>query len=501
MFKQQISRRELIGITVLFLLYFIILLGNRVLNVPDEGRYPDVARAMLLTGDFITPKLNGVAFFHKPILYYWLQSASYALFGISEWSTRLMPALIAVLGCVMIYVAGTLLYSRRAGILAAVILATNPLYYLGSHYADMNLEVAVFISATLFSFIVALQYPLGVQRRRWMWLAYAFAALGVLTKGLIGIVLPMMVMGVWIAVTWQWRLLREIYLGSGLLIFLAIALPWYVAVQIKNPGFFNFFIIYQHFTRFTGSGFNNPLPGWFYLPVLFLGVFPWSVPFLFAITSGLKRIWQKSVGSSIDLFLLLWVVLIIVFFSRPESKIVGYIVPVIPAMALLAGGYLARVSERVQRSSALLSVALAALLMGTLMLLFVDKLPQEQIAMGIKPYCQAMAVVLLIGGIVTALLAWWQRIMAALVAVAATGSIFTFALLLLLAPVSASESIKPLALLLKEVAVRPLHARVATANRASLRVLEKCGFVVQCVEVSTASERFLECKEAFLILK
>lgn len=214
MSNQQISRRELLWVTLACLGYFLILLGSRVLNVPDEGRYSEVARAMLLSGDFITPRLNGIAFFHKPILHYWLQVASFSVFGITEWSVRLMPALAGVLGCVLTYVAGTLLYGRHTGRLAALMLATNPLYFLSSRYADMNLEVAVFITCALLCFMIAMQYPLGSKRRNILWAAYAFAALAVLTKGLIGIVFPMMVVGAWVLVTRQWRLLREMYLAK-----------------------------------------------------------------------------------------------------------------------------------------------------------------------------------------------------------------------------------------------------------------------------------------------
>lgn len=451
MSNQQISRRELLWVTLACLGYFLILLGSRVLNVPDEGRYSEVARAMLLSGDFITPKLNGIAFFHKPVFHYWLQSASFSVFGITEWSARLMPALAGVLGCVLTYIAGTLLYGRRTGRLAVLMLATNPLYFLSSRYADMNLEVAVFITCALLCFMIAMQYPLGSKRRNILWAAYAFAALAVLTKGLIGIVFPMMVVGVWVLVTQQWRLLREMYLASGLLIFLALVLPWFIAVQVQNPGFFDYFFVYQHITRFTSSGFNNPLPFWFYLPLLLVGFFPWSVAFLFGIKESVGRIWSRSLTSQTDLFLWLWLLLILGFFSLPESKIVGYILPVLPAMALLSAASLASRLETLSKTRgyvyAFFGVALVALLIGLAMLLPMGNLPHQQAIAEIKPYILAALVA---GGVVTIVPTLFRKAGLALAAAALTGALFSFSLLALVTPVSSADSIKPLALLVKD---------------------------------------------------
>jgi 4-amino-4-deoxy-L-arabinose transferase-like glycosyltransferase len=460
MSDKQISKHELLWITLACLGYFFILLGSRVLNVPDEGRYSEVARAMLLTGDFITPRMNGVAFFHKPILHYWLQNLSFMLFGINEWAIRLMPALFGVLGVAMTYIAATLIYGRQTGRLAALMLASNPLYYLSTHYADMNLEVAVLISCSLLCFVIAIRYPFdkrfGSKRRNLLWAAYIFAGFAVLTKGMIGIVFPAMIIGAWIMLSGQWRLLKEMYIPSGLFLFVLIALPWFIAVQIQNPGFLHYFFIYQHFTRFTGSGFNNAFQDWFYLPVLLLGFFPWSMVFVFAIKDSLKRIFAATHTRHADLFLGLWFLLILIFFSLPESKIVGYILPVLPAMAILSAAYLLRRMLTVEQTGkyphVFIGVAVIALILGlAIYALPVTDMKHAEQLLRMLPYLQA---VFLVSGSVILLFALMRKLRLSVAAMALTGSSFSFVLLAIVIPISTADSIKPLADLAKD-SMRP----------------------------------------------
>ena len=320
------------------------LLGVRPLSVPDEGRYPEVAREMLLTGDFVTPKVNGIVFLDKPALYYWLEAGSMHVFGVNPWSIRLMPALLGVLGVVAVFVAAYRLFSRRAAWWSAAALATNPLYFLASQYADQNIEIAVWVTCALCCFLVGRREPEKSSARRW-WLlgAWLAMALGILTKGLIGIVFPAMILGTWVLIRWRWRELRHWYFVSGTVLLLVVCLPWFVAVQRANPQFLHYFFVYQQFDRFTGGGFNNALPFWFYVPVVLLASLPWSV----WLPLCLREQWRLAGfrGARADdnrQLLLLWPLLILVFFSIPASKIVGYIVPVLPPLSLLLGDYLAR---------------------------------------------------------------------------------------------------------------------------------------------------------------
>lgn len=337
-------RRDVFLLLLLILPFLLAFLGARGLNVPDEGRYPEVAREMWLTGDFVTPKVNGVVFLDKPALYYWLQAASYQVFGVHEWSIRLMPALFGALGTVLVFIAGWKLFSRRAAWLAAAVFVCNPLYFLSSQYANLDLEVAVWITAALVAFALAHKQPVNPVSQRWL-LRAAWAAMGlaVLTKGLIGLVFPGMIVVAWSLVNGQWRTLFRLQWLAGLAIFAAITLPWYLSVQQANPQFFNYFFIYQQFQRFSGTGFNNVFPFWFYVPILLVGLLPWSLFTPAALVQTLKKAWDKSDSEqSSSLFVLLWFGLILAFFSIPASKIVGYILPVVPPLALITGAHIDR---------------------------------------------------------------------------------------------------------------------------------------------------------------
>jgi 4-amino-4-deoxy-L-arabinose transferase-like glycosyltransferase len=322
-------------------LFYALWIGSYALFIPDEGRYSEVAREMVASGDYITPRSNGVAFLDKPVLYYWLQASAIKLFGISEWSLRLWPTLIGVLGTLILYATGRLLYSRRAGLLAAIMLASSPLYYGAAHYANLDLEVASLVSDALLCFLAAIQGNVSARLKQFLLIAaYVFAAAAALTKGLIGIVFPAMIIGAWIILLNRWRLLTKMRLLSGLAIFLIITVPWYVLVQKANPEFLHFFFVTQQVSRFlTTQEFNSKAPLWFYLPVVLAGFFPWTVFLVQAIVQKSRAIWINHQRHATDLFLLLWLFIIFIFFSIPHSKLVGYILPLFPALALITASY------------------------------------------------------------------------------------------------------------------------------------------------------------------
>lgn len=324
------------------LVYFTAFLGTHPLVTPDEGRYPDVARHMLLSGDWIVPYLNGVVFFHKPILYYWLETISMSLFGINAWAIRLPGALTGFLGCVVVYQTGRRLFGEQVARMATVILASNPLYFVASQFADMNLEVAVLIASAVLCFFVA---ESGQTSRIFVWrmLAWMFMGLAILAKGLIGIVLPGMVIGVWVLLFNQWRRIPSFCFVRGGLLLLLIVLPWFALMEQHQPGFLHYFIVVQHFQRYSGTNFNNLQPFWFYPAVLFLGFMPWltdlvgmvkRLPLTRRIHHEITSVTDEGIGGRLVGMLLIWIVVMVGFFSMPESKVMGYILPVMPALAL-----------------------------------------------------------------------------------------------------------------------------------------------------------------------
>lgn len=324
-------------------IFYICWLGAYPLFTPDEGRYSEVAREMIATGDYITPRVNGVAFLDKPILYYWLQAISIHLFGIKEWALRLFPVLFGILGCVVTYISGRHLFNRRAGFIAALILATTPLYFVGTHYANLDLEVAVSISCTLLFFILGIQRQ-DSSRHYFFFLAYLFSAFAFLTKGLIGIVFPTLIIGTWILLRRRFDLLLKVHLIKGIVLFTLIVTPWYYLVQKANPEFLHYFFVTQQVSRFLSTHtFNNPTPFWFYLPIVLIGFFPWSNFVLPALRSAFQKAKQAH---PIELYLLLWTGIVFIFFSIPHSKVITYILPIFPPLALLVGNYLSTLLEK-----------------------------------------------------------------------------------------------------------------------------------------------------------
>ncbi|MBV8802043.1 MAG: glycosyltransferase family 39 protein, partial [Gammaproteobacteria bacterium] len=322
-------------------LFYAFWIGSYALFTPDEGRYSEVAREMVASGDYITPRLNGVAFLDKPALYYWLQASAIQLFGLKEWALRFWPAALGIIGCLLTYTAGYVLFNRRTGILAGIILATSPLYYGAAHYANLDLEVAVLISNALLLFLLGMHFAKTRWRTLLLCAAYVFAGLAFLTKGLIGIVFPAMIIGAWIIILNRWKTFAEIRLFTGLTLFILIVVPWYYLVQLANPEFLHFFFITQQVTRFlTKATFNSQAVWWFYIPVVLMGFMPWSIFVIQAVVFHVKRIWQSRQIYKNELFLLLWFISIFIFFSIPKSKTVGYILPVFPPLALLSANYI-----------------------------------------------------------------------------------------------------------------------------------------------------------------
>lgn len=454
--KAQTTRswvKDLLYLAFALGFFYMLWLGAHPLFTPDEGRYSEVAREMTVTGDYITPRLNGVAFLDKPILYYWLQASAIKLFGLKEWALRFWPALIALVGCMTTYIAGRLLFNRRAGILAAVMLATNPLYYGAAHYANLDLEVAVLISTTLLFALVALQAPSNRQRTVFILLAYLFCGLAALTKGLIGLAFPIMIIGAWITLLNRWKMLSKMRLLTGACIFIAITVPWYLLAQHANPQFFHFFFVTQQFQRFlTQADFNNPTAAWFYIPIVLAGFLPWSIFLFQALAQQIKNIWKNPKQHATELFLLLWLVIIFAFFSFPKSKTVGYILPVFPALALMTGNYLSQCWEKPKAKGiffATLSFIILCILITTACLL-VPHTKSIEIARGLVPYLTNTAVLFSIAGIAACFLLFKNKVAKLFSGLTIVAVIF---LLILLASASAmnQKTIKPLIMQLKSI--------------------------------------------------
>jgi 4-amino-4-deoxy-L-arabinose transferase-like glycosyltransferase len=351
-----VPRGTLFALLAVFALAWFCNLGVRHLVKPDEGRYADIPREMVASGDWLTPRLNGYKYFEKPPLQYWATAASFVAFGMNEWTARLWPGLTGFLGVLLVYWAGNRLFAPPAGLLGAAVTASCTLYAIVGHLLTLDMALTFFMSASVFAFAVAQQEPGEPGRRRWMLLAWAAMALAVLTKGLAGVVLPVGAAGVYILLHRDWKLLSRLVLLRGGLLFLAIAAPWFVLVSLVNPEFPHFFFIHEHFERFLTREHDRYQPPWYFLPVLLVGILPWIV----SLFPALRRAWVSSRGSGFyaQRFLLVWCVVVFVFFSASDSKLVSYILPLFPALALLIGDYLRSAGRRTLFAQSALAAAL-----------------------------------------------------------------------------------------------------------------------------------------------
>ena len=318
-------------------LLLLVLASLRPLAVPDEGRYGEIGRWMLVSGDWLTPRLDGLPFFHKPPLLHWLSAISLSLFGVSELALRLVPALHAGFMITALYLAARAVSTEVIARRAAIMLGTSLTFLVGGQYVNHDMLVATWIGLAIWAFAFA--FMAGDKPNAWLArLGFLACALGMLSKGLIGIALPGLVMFVWLIWTRQFKKVLYLPWVSGLALFAVVVLPWFVLAQEKYPDFFNYMFVGQQFNRYTAATYNNPQPWWFYLLALALLLFPW----VFFALGQVRRVTAMTLASSIDLpavcwrLCWAWVLAILVFFSIPNSKLVGYILPVTPALALLA---------------------------------------------------------------------------------------------------------------------------------------------------------------------
>ncbi|MCW5967018.1 MAG: glycosyltransferase family 39 protein [Blastocatellales bacterium] len=307
---------------------------------PDEPRYAEVALEMYESGDWITPRLAGINWFEKPALLYWLAASGYALFGVNEGAARAGVALAALLGVLLVYFFGLKVGPKGLGITAGATLATLGLWIGFSRGATFDMPLAVCCAAALTSFFIWWE----TERSRMLWWHLCCAALGlaVLAKGLVGLVLPGVVIGSYLILTGglgdflrNWR--RTI---PGIGVFTAIASTWYGPMFARHgQEFVNEFFLAHHVERFLTDKYKHPQPFYFFFVVALAGAFPWIGFLLQAAVRDARRGRDllRDKTARLRLFLWLWVLLPVLFFSFSGSKLPGYILPVFPAIALLIG--------------------------------------------------------------------------------------------------------------------------------------------------------------------
>ncbi|HZP59437.1 MAG TPA: glycosyltransferase family 39 protein [Opitutaceae bacterium] len=458
---REIWARDLLLLTLCVGALFFFGLNRYPLQNPDEGRYAEIPREMVATGDFVTPRLNGVKYFEKPPLFYWCVAASVNFFGDEEWTLRAWPAMFALAGVLMTYAAGRALYGRTVGLTAAVVQATSLFYFALAHVLIIDMAVSVLISGVLFAFIIGVQAEPGRRRRALFYALYVSAALATLAKGLIGFLLPGAVMFLWLLIFREWRRLRPIYLPTGALIFLAIAAPWHVLAELANHSpvkehdFLWFYFVREHWLRFATDVDNRVAPFWYFIPIVLAGLFPWIAFLVQSLRHNLQGGWAARRGNAVAWFCIVWAAFIFVFFSLSHSKLAPYILPVFPPLALLIGRYVAlgwEVPGEAPLRGGFRAYAFAAGVMAMALFMVWARLPADKLSpaqrAALTPLISVLVSVLCTGGFLVPWLALRRGVRVGLRTLVAATAVF-FVVVVAALPIVLDRTTKPLALMLR----------------------------------------------------
>lgn len=300
----------------------------RFLSIPDEGRYADISRHMFESGDWLVPRLDGLPFIHKPPMLHWLSSIAMHIFGVHVWVVRLVPVLAASLLLIGTYLFVRKYLSQEIAELSILMMATNLLFFGSSQYVNHDLLLATGITLSVFCLV---DFSL-CNRKAMLFLGYFFAASAFLTKGLIGILIPGMILLPWLLYTRQYKRIPAFFNPFALLFLAALTLPWLYQMQQIYPDFLHYFFIDQQFNRFHSNQFNNKQSWFFYLVILLVSLLPWLLTLRW---TGLRTMLHQQRLNPVGQLLIWWLVSVVIFFSIPPSKLAGYILPALTPLIIL----------------------------------------------------------------------------------------------------------------------------------------------------------------------
>lgn len=340
----KISRWLWLLLTVFAVIWFSNIEYRKLIK-PDEGRYAEIPREMVASGNWVTPRLNGLKYFEKPPLQYWTTAIAYKVFGEHQWTSRLWVSLTGLAGVFLVWFAGGRLFGRDAGRYAAIVLGSCMLYSLMAHINTLDMGVTFFMTLGIIGLLLA-QQESTTHQARWMWLAWSALGFAVLSKGLIGLVLPGAALVIYSALQRDIRVWKRMHWGMGLALFVLVTVPWFYLVMKANPEFFQKFFIYEHFTRFTTKQLGRYQPWYYFVPVMLFGMLPWTLLMFDAVLRTWKTSARADKAFNPERFLLVWLIFVYVFFTISDSKLPSYLLPMFPALALLMGKQLATMAER-----------------------------------------------------------------------------------------------------------------------------------------------------------
>ncbi len=364
----------------LTLAFYSIGLGGVALLDPDEPVYAQTAREMTETGSWLTPRLNGLLWFDKPPMYFWLSAVSFKVFSVSEFAARFPSAFMASLLVALVYAWALRAFGdKKTAVYSALTLASSLLFVFIARAAVTDMTLCFFMNLSFFMIYLALGEP--EKKFKYINLFYFFSGFSVLTKGPVGLVLPLLVIVPFLVLRRDWLFLRSLYSPSGFLLFGLSALPWYIAMlMLHGSQFFNTFIGYHNLIRFLEPEHVRTSSVFFYAPVLLLGFFPHLAPAGALIKDFILRAFSRDFyarylfgnndrlengGKIVALSFLLFIAAgVFGFFSIAKTKLVTYILPMFPAFAMFCGYYYKKLAEsgRVNIAGASLSVIISGAL-------------------------------------------------------------------------------------------------------------------------------------------
>jgi 4-amino-4-deoxy-L-arabinose transferase-like glycosyltransferase len=350
----QIRTHVLLVVCCVFLFFYG--LGAFGLIGADEPRYAQVAREMLSRHDWVTPTLQRKPWLEKPVLYYWQAMLAFCVTGVTDQSARIPAAVDASMLVAAIYF--FLRRLRPGSELDGALIAASSAGIIGfARAAATDMPLAATFSIALLAWYAWYESGQSRETQRPAYLAvfYVFLALGTLAKGPVAPALAAVVILIFVALKREWRAIARTLWIPGIALYFAVTLPWYFAVQLRNPDFFRIFILEHNLARFSQDVYHHRQPFWFYIPVFLLAMMPWTLALILAVVEPARAIWSErkkavvrgknsgedSPENSWQLFLLIWMFVPVVFFSASQSKLPGYILPAVPAGALLIAEYLA----------------------------------------------------------------------------------------------------------------------------------------------------------------
>ena len=350
MHPSTLAKRVYILLSVIIIGFYFYGLGKLPLLGPDEPRYAQIAREMFLSGDLITPTLGGHTWFEKPALLYWLIAGAFKVFGVSEWAARFGPALCGLLTIAAVWCVGREIDREEPrGFRFWIVVVTASCLGLIVFSRAASFDVVVTMTTT-WSLAFFLLHELPTTRNKSSLLAgfYVFVGLSLLAKGLVGIVIPFGVVGVYYLLRRAWpsrSVLRSLIWGMPLAV--AVSAVWYGPVIARHGwSFIDEFFVQHHFARYVSNKYHHPQPIYFYPVIILMLALPWTPYLVLALAKVRSWRWRGADTLSIvRVFSFAWLLFPILFFSFSGSKLPGYVLPVLPAAAFLVSDRLTRVRD------------------------------------------------------------------------------------------------------------------------------------------------------------